>query len=282
MCSLVMVVVLGPPANGGSSAGKNESASKIRHGGPCYVLAVLGRTCRCDDAAWRCSLIPLSPQICPENVSFKEWHTLFYDLNNFYPGSWLKDRKKAYIFWRNPLQKNMMCMEGRQCSYFHSVPCTGVSWDGTLKPANCSFSLMDYPTEIQSIWQTGQRTTIFEHITVHSEKSGVQTAIFQSTVIRLHLLMAPGPSTTLNIKHFFSPELSSEFNITDHTPLHFLLLALITIHVSRFFLFIGCILVLFVGCCQCLFLNFFFLYYIYLLKRKSMTVFACIVHYGNH
>lgn len=128
---------------------------------------------------------PIFAQICPENVSFKERNALFYALNNFYPGLWLKNRKKAYIFWKNPLQKNMMCMEGRHCSCFISVPCTGVSWDGTLKPANCSFSLIDYPAEIQSPWQTRQRTTMFEHITAHSEKSGVQTVIFQSTVIWL-------------------------------------------------------------------------------------------------
>lgn len=156
---------------------------KVTHAPVAYLLVPKSHR-QSQLCAQRCSLIPFLPKyvqrmflLKSEMPDFMLW-TIFILL-------WLQNRKTAYIFWKNPLQKNTMCMEGRHCSCFISVPCTGGSWDGALQPADCSFSLIDYPTEIQSPWQTGQRTTMFEHITAHFEKSGVQTVVFQSTVIWL-------------------------------------------------------------------------------------------------
>lgn len=123
---------------------------------------------------------------CPNRPreSFKRTKCPTLCFEQFLSHVWLKNKKKAYI-WKNPLRKTIMCIKGRHVSYFTSVPCTGVSWDGTLKPANCAFPLMDDSTEIQTPWQTEQRARMSEHTTTRSEKSGVQTVIFQPTVMWL-------------------------------------------------------------------------------------------------
>lgn len=92
-------------------------------------------------------LHPFLAQRYPGNPSFKGGNALFFALSNFNPRLWPKNRKKAYIFWKNPLQKKGKCTEGRYCSCFIFVLCIGVSWDGALKHAHCSFPLMDQPTE---------------------------------------------------------------------------------------------------------------------------------------
>lgn len=158
----------------------------------------------------------------------------------------MKNRKKAYFFWKYPLQKTVVCIEGRHCSCFISVPHTGVFRDGTPKPADCAFPLVDYPTEIQSLGKLSSEPQCLSILLLILRRVEFRLSFFNP----LSYGCCPANKTqffciTKSNRCFISPELSSEFNITDHAHLHCLLLVLTTVHFPRGFLLSVSFLLLF-------------------------------------
>lgn len=95
--------------------------------------------------------------------------------------------------------KRLWCaLGGRHCSCSISVPCTGVSWDGTLMPANWAF-----PTEIQPPWRTEHGAHYYSFWEEWSSNCYFSIHCHMAAVLITEL----SSSTSLSLTGvFFSPE----------------------------------------------------------------------------